>query len=248
MNAGVHSTDWAAVRQAAVVRGRRLEYVTVGWNSLEAIASIVAGVLAGSIALVGFGLDSVIETSSGAALLWRLSHANERSAERRERAERIALRIVGMSFLALAAYVAFEAGSDLWKREMPEHSIPGIAIAAASLIAMPLLARAKRKVARTLNSNAMRADSRQTDLCAYLSAILLGGLLLNFLLGWWWADPVAGLIMVPIIVREGVEALRGDPCACEEGLKILATAPPFASNEDAENGAPGCDCHRERHG
>ncbi len=212
-----------SIRQAAVVRGRRLEYLTVGWNSLEAIASIIAGVLASSIALLGFGLDSVIETSSGAALLWRLSHANERSAESRERAERIALKIVGTSFLALAAYVGFEAVSDLWKRQAPEHSIPGIVIAALSLIAMPLLARAKRNVARTLNSHALTADSRQTDLCAYLSAILLGGLLLNFLLGWWWADPVAGLIMVPIIIREGVEALRGDPCACNEGLEIDGT-------------------------
>jgi divalent metal cation (Fe/Co/Zn/Cd) transporter len=175
MNASAQSGDFGAVRRAAVVRGRRLEYLTVGWNSLEAVASIVAGVFAGSIALVGFGLDSVIETASGAALLWRLNHANERNAESRERAERISLRIVGVSFLLLAGYVAFEAGRDLWKKEAPEHSIPGIVIAAVSLIAMPLLARAKRKVAHTLNSNALKADSRQTDLCAYLSAILLGG-------------------------------------------------------------------------
>jgi divalent metal cation (Fe/Co/Zn/Cd) transporter len=221
VNAGVQSGGWESVRQTALARGRRLEYLTVGWNSLEAIASILAGVFAGSIALVGFGLDSVIETSSGAALLWRLSRTNEQNAEMRERAERIALKIVGVSFLALAAYVAFEAARDIWMREGPEHSIPGIVIAALSLIAMPLLARAKRNVARTLNSNALHADSRQTDLCAYLSAILLGGLLLNFLLGWWWADPVAGLIMVPIIVREGIEALKGDPCACNEGLEML---------------------------
>ena len=220
VSANVQDRDWASVRQAAVVRGRRLEYLTVGWNSLEAIASILAGLFAGSIALVGFGLDSVIETSSGAAMLWRLSHANEQNAEKRERAERISLRIVGASFLALAAYVGIEAARDLWKQEPPEHSIPGIVIAALSLMAMPLLARAKRKVAHTLNSHALHADSRQTDLCAYLSAILLGGLLLNFLLGWWWADPVAGLIMVPIIVREGIEALKGDPCACNERLNL----------------------------
>jgi divalent metal cation (Fe/Co/Zn/Cd) transporter len=216
MGAMVHSDDWDSIRKSAVVRGRRLEYLTVGWNSLEAIAAIIAGVVAGSIALLGFGLDSVIETSSGAALLWRLSHANERNAESRERAERISLRIVGSSFLLLAAYIGIEAAHDLWTREAPEHSIAGIAIAVAAIIVMPLLARAKRKVASTLNSNALRADSRQTDLCAYLSAILLGGLLLNFLLGWWWADPVAGLIMVAIIVREGVEALRGDSCGCHE--------------------------------
>ena len=235
-------------RQTAIVHGRRLEYLTVGWNSLEAVASIMAGIFAGSIALVSFGLDSVIETSSGAALLWRLSHANERSAESRERAERISLRIVGASFLALSAYVGVEAVKDLWTREAPEHSVPGIVIALLSLIAMPLLARAKRKVARTLNSNALKADSRQTDLCAYLSAILLGGLLLNFLLGWWWADPVAGLIMVPIIVREGIEALKGDPCACNESIGLSGTAPPFASEADAKNGAPGCGCEQERHG
>jgi cation diffusion facilitator family transporter len=218
--------DGVSVRRAALVRGRRLEYLTVGWNSVEALVSIVAGVFAGSIALVGFGLDSVIETSSGLALLWRLNHANERNSESRERAERIALRIVGLSFLALAGYVAYEAIRDLWSREAPEHSIPGIVIAAVSLIAMPILARAKRKVARTLNSNALKADSRQTDLCAYLSAILLGGLLLNVLVGWWWADPVAGLIMVPIIAREGVEALRGDPCACNDGLESLSEVCP----------------------
>ena len=213
--------DWANVRREALLRGRRLEYLTVGWNSLEALVSIAAGAIAGSIALVGFGLDSVIETSSGLALLWRLNHSNERSSESRERAERISLRIVGVSFLALAAYVGFEAARDLWYKSAPEHSVPGIVIASLSLIAMPLLARAKRKVAQTLNSNALKADSRQTDICAYLSAILLGGLLLNLLLGWWWADPVAGLIMVPIIVREGVEALRGDACACNEGLEML---------------------------
>lgn len=203
-------------RQHAMERGRRLEYVTVAWNSLEAVASIVAGLFAGSIALVGFGLDSVIETSSGAAMLWRLRHQHERDAESRERAERIALRIIGASFLALAVYVAGDAVHTIWKKEAPEHSIPGIVIAALSLAVMPLLARAKRRVAATLNSNALHADSRQTDLCAYLSAILLGGLLLNAVLGWWWADPFAGLIMVPIIVREGVQALRGENCGCEE--------------------------------
>jgi len=203
-------------RQTALTRGRRLEYVTVGWNSLEAIASIIAGVLAGSIALVGFGLDSVIETSSGAAMLWRLRHRHERDAASRERAERIALRIIGGSFLALALYVAVDAAHSLWTREAPHESIPGIVIAALSLAVMPLLARAKRRVARTLNSNALHADSRQTDLCAYLSAILLGGLILHAAFGWWWADPVAGLIMVPIIAREGVQALRGEGCGCEE--------------------------------
>lgn len=202
-------------RQQVLRRGRRLEYVTVGWNSLEALASIVAGIFAGSIALVGFGLDSVIETSSGAAMLWRLHRRQDRTASSRERAERITLRVIGWSFLALAVYVAVDAGHSLWSREAPSESIPGIVIAVLSLMVMPFLARAKRKVAGTLNSHALQADSRQTDLCAYLSVILLGGLVLNAMLGWWWADPVAGIIMVPIIAREGVQALRGDPCGCD---------------------------------
>lgn len=231
MRASIHPADWASTRQQTLARGRRLEYLTVGWNSLEAIVSIIAGVIAGSIALVGFGLDSVIETSSGLALLWRLRRKNERNAESRERAERIALRIVGLSFIALAIYVGYEAARDLWQRQPPEHSIPGIVIATLSLVAMPLLARAKRQVAMTLNSHALRADSRQTDICAYLSAILLGGLLLNVLFGWWWADPLAGLIMVPIIAREGVEALRGDACACNEGLEALEE--PCCGDQDS---------------
>lgn len=194
---------------SAVRRGRRLEYLTLGWNSLEALASIVTGLVAGSIALVGFGFDSVIECASGSAMLWRLRDGSDG-----ERRENRALKLVGISFLLLAAYVAGDAAWSLWRREAPERSFIGIAIAVASLVAMPLLARAKRNVARELNSGAMAADSRQTSLCAFLSAILLGGLLLNATLHWWWADPVAALIMVPIIAREGIEALRGKTC-CE---------------------------------
>ncbi len=191
----------------ALRRGRTLEYITLAWNSLEAVAAIVSGLLAGSIALVGFGLDSVIECFSGAVLLWRL-----RADELGESRERLALRLVGLSFLALAIYVAGDALSSLLRHEAPQESWFGIAIAIASLIAMPLLARAKRRVAAELGSGALHADSRQTDICAYLSAILLGGLILNALLHWWWADPVAGLLMVPLIAREGVEALRGKTC------------------------------------
>ncbi|HJT00144.1 MAG TPA: cation transporter [Terriglobales bacterium] len=201
--------DYTITRSAAA-RGRRLEYFTIAWNSAEAIAALVAGVLAGSIALVGFGLDSVIEISSGAVLLWRLRAEND--AERRERAERRAHRLVGICFLALAAYVAYDSIKGVVRHEAPQESIFGICVAIASLIAMPLLARAKRQVARQLNSGAMRADSRQTDFCAYLSAILLAGLLLNALLGWWWADPAAALVMVPLIAREGVEGLRAKRC------------------------------------
>lgn len=197
-------------REAMVARGLRLEYFTLGWNLLEALVALVCGVIAGSIALVGFGLDSVVEVSSGSVLLWRLRA--DRHAENRERAERFAVRLVGVSFLLLALYVAGDAIKTLLRRETPEESIPGIVLAIASLIAMPLLARAKRRVARGLNSGAMQADSRQTDICAYLSAILLGGLLLNAALGWWWADPVAALIMVPLIGHEGMEAVQGKTC------------------------------------
>jgi len=191
-------------RVVIVQRGRRLEYLTIGWNSLEAIISIGAGIAAGSIALVGFGIDSVIEVSSGAVLLWRLVSGEHR--------EQLALKLVGVSFLALAAYVAIDAVTTLLFHEAPEASYVGIGLAILSLIVMPLLASAKRKVASSLKSQAMHADSRQTDICAYLSAILLLGLGLNALLGWWWADPAAGLVMVPIIAKEGIEALRGDTC------------------------------------
>ena len=198
------------LRLNAVRRGRILEYLTITWNLLEGIISVGAGLLAGSIALVGFGFDSFIESFSGGALLWRL-HLD--AAERRERAERIALKLVGISFLLLAAYVAFDSIKALIQREAPEVSYLGITIAALSLVVMPFLARAKRRVAAVLNSRAMQADSKQTDICAYLSAILLGGLLVNALFGWWWADPVAAMIMTPIIGREGIEALRGEQCA-----------------------------------
>ncbi len=196
-------------RAASVRYGRLLEYLTIGWNSLEGVASIVAGVLAGSIALVGFGFDSLIEVSSGAALLWRL-HLD--APEKRERAEQIALKIVGASFVLLAAYIGFDAVKSLMTRETAERSYIGIAIATLSLVVMPILARAKRRVAAEINSRAMKADSRQTDLCAYLSGILLAGLALNALFGWWWADAVAALVMVPIIAKEGIEALRGKAC------------------------------------
>lgn len=195
-------------RQVAIRRGRALEYLTILWNLAEAMISVGAGVLAGSIALIGFGIDSLIETSSGLILLWRLRDGIEG-----EKRERLALKLVGISFLALAAYVAFDAVKSLLMREPPEVSRIGIAIAALSLMVMPLLARAKRRVAVQIESRALQADSRQTDLCAYLSAILLFGLACNALLGWWWADPVAALVMTPIIVREGWNALRGEACS-----------------------------------
>ncbi len=197
-------------RAALVARGRRLEYLTIAWNAFEAAVALIAGLLAGSIALVGFGLDSVIETISAGILLWRLGA--EHDAAQREHAERTAHRLVGVCFLLLASYVGVESVYALWTRAQPERSIPGMLIAVAAVIVMPLLGRAKRRVAAQLGSGALRADSRQADFCAWLSAILLVGLLLHAVLGWWWADPAAALVMVPIIVREGVQGLRGEQC------------------------------------
>ena len=200
----------ATDRARVAARGKRLEYFTIAWNILEGLIAIAAGLVAGSVSLVGFGIDSAIEVTSGASLLWRM-HVDA-DAERRERIEFLTLRLVGVCFLALAAYVAYEAITDLLHRQIPERSVVGIALAVASLIVMPLLARAKRRVGSHLQSAAMAADAQQTQFCAYLSAILLGGLLLNAMFALWWADPVAALIMVPIIAREGVESLRGKKC------------------------------------
>jgi divalent metal cation (Fe/Co/Zn/Cd) transporter len=163
------------------------------------------------IALVGFGIDSCIEVTSGTALLWSLgADVDER---RRERAEAVSLRIVGVCFLALAAYVAYDAVATLVGHEAPERSIPGIALAAASLVVMPLLSRAKRRVAAEIASGAMRADAKQTELCTYLSAILLGGLLLNATIGWWWADGRA---------RDGPDHRQGrDQGSARRGVRVL---------------------------
>jgi divalent metal cation (Fe/Co/Zn/Cd) transporter len=198
-------------RMAFLGRGRRLEYFTVGWNAIEGVVAVVSGVIAGSIALVGFGLDSFIEVTSGLTLLWRMWV--DADVHRRELNERRALRIAGACFLLLlAAYVAYESASDLWSKTASEHSVPGIMLACVSLIVMPLLSRAKRRVGDALGSAAMHADAKQTEFCTYLSAILLLGLLLNATLGLWWADPVAGLVMVPIIAKEGVEGIRAKTC------------------------------------
>jgi divalent metal cation (Fe/Co/Zn/Cd) transporter len=199
-------------RRALVRRGLRLNYLTIAYNSLEAITSLVAGILAGSVALVGFGVDSVIEVTASGAAQWRLrAHMDP---ARRERVERVARHIIGWSFLALAAYVAYDSATSLWFRERPERSVLGIVILTLSVVVMPVLARAKRRVAVAMGSGALAADATQTSLCAWLSAIALVGVGLNALLGWWWADPVAALAMVPIIAREGVDGVRGEPsCA-----------------------------------
>jgi len=200
-------------REAVAQRGKRLEYFTIAWNSLEGLVAVAAGAIAGSISLVGFGIDSFIEVTSGATLLWRMSV--DADVQRRERNERLSIRIVGACFVALAIYVVYEALTALLRGKAPEHSIPGIALACVSLVVMPILSRAKKQVGKELSSAAMKVDAKQTDFCVYLSAILLAGLVLNAFLGWWWADPVAGLVMTPIIAKEGIAGLRGETC-CDE--------------------------------
>ena len=197
-------------RSAVIRRGRRLEGLSIAWNLVEGSVGVVAGLAVGSVSLLGFGIDSFVEVASGAALLWRISVDADQPA--RARNEKRALRIVGICFLALAAYISYESVSDLWWKRAPEHSVPGILLAVASLLVMPLLSRAKSRVGHALGSAAMQADSKQSAFCAYLSAILVAGLLLNALFGWWWADPLAAMVMVPIIAREGIEALRGNVC------------------------------------
>src|SRR6266849_2546746 len=191
-------------------RGKRLEYFTIAWNTVEGIVAVIAGAMAGSISLMGFGMDSFIEVLSGSVLLWRISV--DADTEQRHRNEKRALRIVGLCFLALAIYIAYESANDLLRHRAPEHSVPGIVLACASLVVMPLLSRAKHKVAAHLDSSAMHADAQQTQFCTYLSAILLGGLVMNTVFGLSWTDPVAALIMVPLIAREGIEALKGQAC------------------------------------
>jgi divalent metal cation (Fe/Co/Zn/Cd) transporter len=197
-------------RQSVARRGKRLEYFTIAWNTLEGLVAVISGTMAGSVSLVGFGIDSFIEVTSGSTLLWRMSvDADEPS---RERNEKLSLKIVGSCFLALAVYVAYESVSDLFSRKQPEHSIPGIVLACVSLVVMPLLSRAKKKVGHSLASAAMHADAKQTDFCVYLSAILLAGLLLSAGLGWWWADPIAALVMVPVIAKEGIDGIKARTC------------------------------------
>lgn len=200
-----------AGRAVLVRRGRKLEYFTIAWNALEGLVALGAGMVAGSVSLVGFGMDSFIEMSSGAALLWRMSVDTD--THQRESNERRALHIVGICFLLLAVYLIFESGRNLLFKQAPEHSLPGIILACASVIVMPILSRAKRKIGHGLGSAAMQADAKQADFCLYLSAILLVGLLMNAFFDLWWADPIGALLMVPLIAKEGVEALRGKNCA-----------------------------------
>ena len=205
-------TGLAGSRPHLLRRGLRLEYLTVGWNVAEGFIAVGAGLAAGSIALIGFGVDSFVETVSGVVLIWRLSaEARGRLDEEAvERVERRAERLVGVAFLLLAAYVAFEAVRSLLAQEAPDASPIGIVLTAVSIAVMLWLARAKRLVGEALGSRALIADSRQTAACWYLSLVTLTGLALNAAFGWWWADPVAALGIVVLLVREGVEALRGE--------------------------------------
>ena len=206
-----------ADRRTAVRRGQALTWATIAYNSLEGLVAVGTGLVAGSVSLIGFGIDSGIEVAASLAALWRL--AVDVDPVRRASAESRASRVIGWSFLALALYVMVDAGVTLWRHHAPEASPVGIAVAIASLAVMPLLARAKRRVAARLDSRALHAEARQTDICMYLSTLLLVGLGLNAIAGWWWADPVAALVMVPLIAWEGRETLRGravcDDCAPE---------------------------------
>jgi cation diffusion facilitator family transporter len=200
------------MRHSLVRRGLRLEYLTVGWNILEGLIAIAAGVLSGSITLIAFGVDSFVETISGAVLIWRLRTEERGSLDEDalERVERRAERLVGVAFLVLAAYVAFESVRTLVADEAPDASPVGIVLTSVSIGVMLWLARAKRETGEALGSRALIADSRQTRACWYLSAVALVGLGLNAVLGWWWADPVAALAITVLLVREGREALGGE--------------------------------------
>jgi divalent metal cation (Fe/Co/Zn/Cd) transporter len=217
---------WVADPEERRRLGRRAQLLaaaSVTYNVIEAIVAISAGVVAGSVALVGFGLDSVVEVSSGLIILWQFRHRLPESRERR------ALRMLAVLFFALAAYVGFESVRALVGGSDPETSSVGIGLASASLIVMPLLSWAQRRTGRALGSNAVVADGTQTLLCTYLSAVLLVGLVLNATLGWGWADPIAGLVIAGVAVREGLEAWKGEGCCS-----------PIAGGASDE--ANGCGC------
>jgi len=205
--------DFMTNRLKLVRRGFYLAVFTVAWNLIEGIIAIVSGIFAGSVALVGFGVDSFVESASGIVVGWRFSYEmNGRSEEQTEKAELCAARIAGTLLLMLAAYLLIDSSRRLlgFGRE-PDHSLPGIALTIISLAVMPILARAKLKTAAGLESKALRADAYETITCAWLSTTTLAGLVLNAAFSWWWADPVAALVLIPFIVREGLEGLR-DRC------------------------------------
>jgi divalent metal cation (Fe/Co/Zn/Cd) transporter len=209
------SESTSPTRRDLLRRGLRLEYLTVGWNVIEGLVAVAAALAAGSVALLGFGIDSFVETTSGLVLIWRLrAERHQRDPEEIERLDQRAHKLVALSLLLLAAYIAFDAAKALITREKPQPSVTGIAITSLSLAAMWWLARAKRRTARGLASRALEADSFQTTACFWLSLITLAGIGLNSAFGWWWADPLAALGMTYFLVSEGREAWRGQDCAC----------------------------------
>ncbi|GAB3444383.1 cation transporter [Streptomonospora sediminis] len=233
------STPPSEQRRAVLTRRiRLLVAATITYNAVEAVVAITAGALASSTALIGFGLDSVIEVSSAAAVAWQFS---ARDAAVRQSRERRALRVIAVSFFALAAYVAFDAVRSLIGGGEAETSLPGIVLAAASVVIMPFLSLAQRRTGRALGSVSAVADSKQTLLCTYLSAALLVGLLANALLGWAWADPLVALLIAGVAVREGLEAWRGDSCCAPAGITAVA-APGESGEQDACGCEPGCSC------
>lgn len=191
-------------RRADITRALRLTWVSLLYNLVETVVGVGAGLAAGSVALLGFGLDSVVESSSATVILWRL-RAERSGARTSEEAERKAIRFIAVAFFAIAAYVGAHAAFDLATGARPQESLVGLVLAAVSVVVMPVLARQKRQVASELHSKAVEADSTQTTLCAYISAAVLAGLAANSLFGWWWADPVAGLVIAALAVKEGRE-------------------------------------------
>lgn len=201
-----------SARESSLRRALPLEYFTLVWNLIEAAVGLAAGIASGSVALVGFALDSLIESSSAGVLIWRLK-AEQRGAHA-EDLERRAVRLVAIAFLALGAYVGTQSTLDLATGARPEASPVGIGLAIVSLIVMPVLASYKRRAASRLDSRSLQADSKQTSLCAYLSAVLLVGLLCNAVLGWWWADPLAGLAIALVALNEGRELWNTEDFCC----------------------------------
>jgi divalent metal cation (Fe/Co/Zn/Cd) transporter len=224
----------SAARRAVLARRVRwLVTATIAYNVVEAVVAITAGTLASSTALIGFGLDSVIEVSSAATVAWQFTGADH------ERRERAALRVIASSFFALAGYVTVEAVRALVGAEPAGHSTAGLVLAAASLVVMPVLSAAQRRTGRELGSRSAVADSKQTLLCTYLSAVLLVGLAVNALFGWWWADPVAALVIAAVAVREGRAAWQGESCCAGSGSGTNDTSPPDEAGDPCRGPATG---------
>lgn len=223
MSALVAPTDRRKVLRR---RMRLLVAATISYNVVEAVIAIGAGTVAGSVALIGFGLDSLVEVTSAAAVAWQFA------ARDPEQREKTALRVIAWSFFALAAYVTVQALRALVGGAEAEHSTVGIVLLALSVVVMPFLSLAQRWTGRELGSNSAVADSKQTLLCTYLSAAVLVGLVLNSTLGWWWADPIAALVLAAVAVKEGREALRGDVCCAPASVSV--------ADEDQCGCPPGC--------